>query len=234
MQSSHKTKRNFFGILLVGFGTVLLLHNLNLIPDVPAYLFSWKIILPVVGIYDLIVRGKIFNGLLLIGVGAYFLVPDILGINVPDYHLLWPAMLIVFGLKFLLERKDKKEFKLTRDSSKIDSDNIEISTFMSGENRNISSYNFTGGYISSVMGGVELDLTNCTLAQGGAIIDFSVVMGGTTLIVPREWNVKSEISLIMAGIEDSVFNKADSFIDPAAELLLTGRVIMGGIEIKRM
>jgi predicted membrane protein len=233
MSDTKSNKRNFFGIALVGFGILLLLHNLNMIPGIPSYLFSWKMIFILIGMY-LLVSGEIFKGIIFSGIGIYFLLPEILHIPVRDLNLFWPGLLILFGLKFLFGRREKRIGRLMNKSVTPDSDRIDVSTFMSGESRNISSYNFTGGNIYSVMGGAELDLTNCTLAKSGAIIDLSIVMGGVTLIVPREWNVRSEVTSIMGGIEDTLFNDPDIYIDPAAELVLRGRIVMGGIEIKRL
>ena len=117
--------------------------------------------------------------------------------------------------------------------TEINEETFDITAVLGGETRQISAYDFKGGKITTVMGGVELDLTNCYLSKEGAVIDLSVVMGGVSLKISREWNIKSEIVPIMSGIEDEDLRSLDAHIDPSAVVILRGSVVMGGIEIKR-
>jgi predicted membrane protein len=234
MSNDQVKKRLPFGILMILLGAALLLHNLQLLPPaIPGYVFSWKMLLILIGVLHLFFSHKPFGGIVLIGVGSYFIIPEVLGIPVQDVRLFWPAIFILVGLSIVFGRSGKKRKWFSDTKTAVNSDTIEVSTVMSGENRIISSYNFTGGSISAVMGGVELDLTNCTLAKNAAL-DISIVMGGLELIVPREWNVRSEVTPVLGGVEDSEYSKSDVYIDPAAELVLRGKIVMGGIEIKRM
>lgn len=232
-QDKRFNNRIPFGILMVTLGAVLLLRNLNMLPpEVPAYVFSWKMLLIIIGLYSLIVFRKM-GGIIMVGVGAYFLIPEVVGMPAIDFHLFWPGIFILLGLGFIFGKKGKKFKNFSNQKRSVNSDMIDVSVVMSGDSRVVSSYNFTGGNIHSIMGGVELDLTNCTLAKG-AVLHISVIMGGISLIVPREWNVRSELTPIMGGVEDGIFNKPDTYIDPAAELLLQGKIVMGGVEIKRI
>ena len=115
----------------------------------------------------------------------------------------------------------------------INDETFHITAVMGGDTRQISSYDFKGGTITAVMGGIELDLTNCYLSKEGCVIDLNVVMGGISLKVSREWNIQSEIMPIMSGIEDEDRYSNSVHIDPAATVILRGTVVMGGIEIKR-
>jgi hypothetical protein len=55
-------------------------------------------------------------------------------------------------------------------------------------------------------------------------------MGGAKLVLPAHWNVKSEITAIMAGIDDK--RQRAAAMDPNKTLTLKGSVFMGGIEIR--
>src|SRR6478752_5667949 len=142
-------KRYPFGILLVLIGSVLLLKNLNLLPaEIPAYVFTWKMLLVVIGMYCLIFRGKWFSGLLFTGIGAYFLVPEILGIPLLDAVMLWPGIIIFCGLFVLFARPSKKKKKKYYSEFKQEnSDYMDISAIASGNSRQVSSYDFKGGKI---------------------------------------------------------------------------------------
>jgi predicted membrane protein len=111
---------------------------------------------------------------------------------------------------------------------------IENAVIFGGDSKKVSSYDFKGGHFTVIFGGMEMDLTNCTLSKEKNIIDVEIVFGGLTLTVPREWNIRSEVTPVMGGIEDESNSGKDHYIDPAAELIIRGNVVMGGMEIKRV
>lgn len=227
-------KKTFWGgVLFIAIGLLLLLQNFNVLPFVlPAYVFTWKMLLIVIGLFALPSRNW-GGGLTLIAIGTYFLLPD-LGIHNMTFTQLWPALLIVLGVMIIVNRpnSDKKKQKINLGKTTMDG-YIENTVIFGADNKKVSSYNFKGGHLNVTCGGLELDLTNCTLSKERNIIDVNVVFGGISLTVPREWNVISEAVPIMGGIEDEVNELKDRYIDPAAELIIRGNVIMGGLEIKR-
>lgn len=234
MEHSFSGKRIWAGTILLLTGTFYLLYNFNALPfAVPAYVFSWQMLLILLGVYFL--YKSIIKGFILIGIGTYFILP-LAGIIQPlDIEKMWPALIILLGIIVLFgsryNKKNKKKSMVT--TSTLNEELFEITAIMSGNTRQISSYDFKGGKITAVMGGIELDLTNCYLSKEGCIIDLDVVMGGISLKISREWNIKSEITPIMSGIEDEGQYSSNVHIDPAATIILRGTVVMGGIEIKR-
>ena len=55
-------------------------------------------------------------------------------------------------------------------------------------------------------------------------------MGGTKIIVPAHWEVRSEITAIFAGFEDK--RQQPAALNPQKVLILEGTSIFGGIELK--
>jgi hypothetical protein len=55
------------------------------------------------------------------------------------------------------------------------------------------------------------------------------VFGGTKLIVPPHWDVKTELVTIFGGIEDK--RHIASKIDSSKVLIIQGTTVFGGIEI---
>ena len=103
------------GIILIAFGLLLLGDNLNLLhhlsPDFyfPSFrLFSWPVILLVIGAIILANDSRSVFGWVMVGLGGlniasrffYFSVGDIIS----DF---WPLILIVVGLVLLLKRRDR-------------------------------------------------------------------------------------------------------------------------------
>jgi hypothetical protein len=83
--------------------------------------------------------------------------------------------------------------------------------------------------VSVLMGGVLLDLRRTAPAGSPAQLDVLVVMGGLMLVVPEEWNVRLELETTMGGIRDGRTGSPGG--DRAANLVVSGRVVMGGVEV---
>ncbi len=237
----HLAKRVFWGTVLVLAGSLLLVNNLGLLPfALPGYVFSWKMFLVVIGL-SFIVQGK-FGGLIPLSIGAYFILPEVYGIEAPQLQKLWPVFVILAGLLVLFKRKSwhkKKDFlkefeRKFQNEKEQNEDIMEATAIFGGESKKVSSYDFKGGKCTAIFGGLEIDLTNCYLSNERGTIDVTAVFGGVTLRVPKDWNVRSQIVPIMGAVEDNIFHMNGTYVDPAAELTLKGSVVMGGVEIIRI
>lgn len=226
-------KKTFWGgMLFIALGLLLLLQNFNLLPFViPAYVFTWQMLLIVLGVFALLSKSW-GGGIALILTGTYFLLPY-LGIYNITFSQIWPIILVIAGIMIIVNKPGQYKKKIKIKLEKNMDGYIENTVIFGGESKKISSYDFKGGQISVVCGGLELDLTNCTLSKEKNILEIEVVMGGVSLTVPREWNVISEATPILGGVDDEINELKDRYVDPAAELIIKGSVVMGGLEIKR-
>jgi hypothetical protein len=137
---------------------------------------------------------------------------------------------------------------------------VNVFALMSGDRRPGVTGEFNGGQITNVMAGSRLDLRNSTMAPGDtAVIDVFTVFGGSTIFVPREWEVEIRTTSIAGGTNDDRGPRpgkdeagteatdgaaAPSLQDPvspetsgaagvrAPKLILQGFVMFGGINIK--
>ena len=99
-----------------------------------------------------------------------------------------------------------------------------------GAEEKVATTDFKGGYLRAVMGGVKLDLTEATVGNPPATIEMTVVMGGAEITVPEGWKVKVDAGSILGGVHDAhVSGVSDDEAVP--DLVLTGKVIMGGVAI---
>mgnify|MGYP003462789976 FL=1 len=67
--------------------------------------------------------------------------------------------------------------------------------------------------------------------EGQVVIDVTAIFGGTKIIVPQGWHVKSEVTAIFGGLEDK------RGIMPIAEgqnklLIIKGIALFGGVDIR--
>jgi predicted membrane protein len=108
-------------------------------------------------------------------------------------------------------------------------DFIDATAFFGGVHKKIVSKNFKGGDIVTIMGGTELDFTQADFT-GVVKLDVVQIMGGTKIIVPAHWEVRSEVTAVFARFEDK--RQQPSVSNPDKILIIDGTSIFGGIELK--
>jgi predicted membrane protein len=225
-------------------GLLLLAYKLG--APVPAWLISWPVGLIALGLaINLAHRFKSMPGFILMFVGAF----NLLAQNVPDLHLrnyTLPIILILIGVFFMFRPKKAWRHRRNfgahpnewRPGTEHDgyvvksegSDFIDSTCVLGGTKKIVVSKNFKGGDITCFMGGAEIDLSQADI-QSTAMIDVTMIFGGCKLIVPANWEIKSEISVVFGGLDDKrVLNAAN--ITPGKVLILEGTAVFGGIEIR--
>ena len=227
------SSRIFIGLLLIIMGFLYLLSTMSILQvDISDIIFSMPFFVFVIGTVVLInSRNKTF-GLLLMFVGGLFLVPKIF----PSVHyssdILFPVLIIAFGVYILLKRplnwafyKDKLKRNIARDT--LD----EISIF-GGGHKSVNSDSFKGGNITAVFGGFEIDLSQSRLAEGENIIDVFLLFGGVTFLVPRDWDVRVSVAPIFGGFSNKIRREPGVAVDASRSLIIKGVTIFGGGEIK--
>jgi predicted membrane protein len=108
-------------------------------------------------------------------------------------------------------------------------DYVDATAIFGGVHKKIVSKNFKGGDIVTIMGGTELDLTQADFT-GMVKLDVVQIMGGTKIIVPGHWEVRSEVTAVFAGFEDK--RQQPTVSNPDKILVVEGTSIFGGIELK--
>lgn len=106
---------------------------------------------------------------------------------------------------------------------------LDVTTVFGGAKRHVISKNFKGGDLTNLCGGTVIDLTHADI-QGTVVIDLVAIWGGIKLAVPPNWQVRMNLTHLMAGTDDRRMNKAP-VADPNKILVITGTVLMAGIEI---
>lgn len=234
------------GVFIILIGVAALLKAT--ITDLPTWIFSWQIFLIALGVFIGIKHGfKGSSWFILILIGGAFLLRDFY----PDFAIrqyIWPIVLIVVGAFLILRPRRRQYWQCDNDQKKksanqgIDEANVteekfdsqddflESTSIFGGAKKNMISKNFKGGDLINIFGGTELDLTRADF-KGTAVIELTTIFGGTKLIVPSNWTVKSEVVTIFGGMEDKR-NLQTLSDNPERLLLLKGTVIFGGIEIK--
>lgn len=241
LEKHHRNSRLWIGIIILFIGLVAFIKaSFNELPD---WLFSWPMLLIVIGLFAGIRRG--FRGagwILIMVIGTAFLVDqNFVDLNLRRY--VWPLAIIAVGLIFILRSRSRYHYTFfsndkentgtgegITEPEQLKEDFVEATSVFGGVSKTIVSKNFRGGDIVVVFGGSELNFNQADM-QEPAVINFTVVFGGAKLIVPPHWIVRTEMSPLFGGIEDKRNYQASS-VSQEKILVLKGTVLFGGIEVK--
>jgi predicted membrane protein len=226
-----QNNRAVIGVVLVLVGLFLVMRNTGVFPDfIDHIIFSWPMLLVTIGLVITIgSSGGKTSGVIVMAVGAFFLIPHIFR-ETFDVNMFWPAIFIIIGVIFIFSKR--KGWNSVSTSAPVGDDSIDYVHVFSGGERQIVSENFRGGRITAVFGGSEIDLTKAKLAQGVSELELACVFGGTTIIVPSDWNIKIDVVPVLGGFTDSRKLNPGRMIDTTKQLIIKGAVIFGGGEIK--
>ncbi len=226
-----KNNRAIIGVVLVLVGLFLVMRNTGIFPDfIDHVIFSWPMLLVAIGLVMTLGGAEKTAGVIVMSVGAFFLIPTIFRETFHAYNMFWPSIFIIIGVIFIFSRR--KGWNSVTSKGIIGDDFVDYVNVFSGGERQIVSENFRGGRISAVFGGMELDLTKAKLAPGRNELEIACVFGGATIIVPDDWFVTIEVTPILGGFSDSRKLSPGRTSDMSKQLVIKGAVVFGGGEVK--
>jgi hypothetical protein len=120
-------------------------------------------------------------------------------------------------------------FGYDQSTDNIPGERLEMNLLFAGNKKKIVSPIFRGGQVNCLWGGAEIDLYETNI-EGKVYLEVNVIMGGLQLRVPSGWQVSCDQTAILGGVED---NRRPMPMQegPAKTLVITGLVLMGGVEI---
>lgn len=222
-------------IIMIAAGALLMLNTFNVIHmSLWHYIFDWRTIVIAIGLVLMSSQNHRVTGYILIGLGLVFWVPSFFGTDIRFHQVFWPIILIAIGL-VIISRRGKHGGvgnKQTRnEDGSISTDYLNDIAIFGGGVLRVESQNFKGGTLTAIFGGRDLDLKTAKITSEGAIIDVFTLFGGTKLIVPDDWQVKSDALSLFGGFTDKRHIRSDE-VKENKVLLLKGVVMFGGIEVK--
>ncbi len=237
----HVSPQVVIGVLIVFFGLLLTAGNLGLVTNVSRFIRFWPMVFTLAGLAIVLDREscgsrRTFGWVMLIG-GLWQTANTAFGLHmyIDDW---WPLLLVGFGV-FLLMRSLRSRPDVDPNQAatglgaapggSAQRDDVVTSfAFMSGVKRNIFSPGFRRANLTAVMGGVDLDLRQCTASGGESIVDVFAIWGGIVVRTPADWQVVSEVVPLMGGVDDR-----SGHVQPSRHrLVIKGMAIMGGVEVK--
>jgi predicted membrane protein len=246
MIKRHRKGKKLAGLLVVIVGVALLLKQCG--PQlgfwIPEWVFSWPMLLIVIGLF-VGAKHQFRNPgwIIIVLIGSAFLIDRFVeGVSISQFF--WPSLIILVGLFMIFgkhrgrnRRKWKNEYWKELYEQRYESatynseDYIDSVGIFGGIKKTILSKDFKGGEVVCVFSGAEINLSQAEI-KGHVVLEIVNVFGGATLIVPANWEIRSsEMVAILGAIEDKRIQQVNA-PNGVDVLIIKGTSIFGGIEIK--
>lgn len=213
--------RAYFGLIIVTFGTLLLLDNLDVLDAGQMVGDWWPLAIIVGGVLVFMANPRHWVMPVILVVGGAAVLLNTTGV-VDIVNVLLPALVIVVGLVVIFGRGAGT--RTTSSEHRINTFNV-----FSGTTLNSDSPQFEGGTIGAVFGGAEIDLSAASLAPG-ASLDVFAAFGGVEVRVPHGWRVDINGFPLFGGFENAT--SKDGLGVDAPHLAIDATVLFGGLEVK--
>ena len=244
------------GLVLIAVGALLVSRQFGVY--YPEWIFSWEMIVVVIGILVGMKSGfRDYGWAIIIGIGLIFLFDDIFQ-EMPVHQYGWPILITAVGVFVLMsglgsKREEREEQKQKQKEKEKEGEEGIVrgeETVEEPEGPPAMPASFTGDLLEvvSVFGMVKKIVVSKSF-KGGEIVavfggseinmtnaDFSGkivlevvgIFGGTKLIIPPHWEVQSTSAAVFGSIEDK---RPQPAINPDKVLVIDGVAVFGGIEI---
>ena len=242
-----------FALLAIGTGILLLCFNGGVLTIAWKWFFiSWPMLLFVLGCCELC-KIHYIPGIVLISLGAFFLVPRFSEIfpgalfNGQFLSTWWPVFIIIGGLliffsilfkpkQLIFIHTHHRHAKGCRDNnhSTTQEENkdgkINYQCIFSGMEQVILDPIFKGGNIEVVFGGIELDLRRTSLPEGETFLYVRAVFGGVEIKTPENWHIEIRSESFLGGVSDE--RPKSQQIDFSGKLIIVANAVFGGVSIE--
>lgn len=235
MENKNNNQSLILGGIAILLGVGFLFRNLGYFDfNITRYLFNWYSWVILAGIITLSKNnGQERIGYGLLAVGGLFLIMDLNIIPGFEIRTWWPLILVAVGVSYIMKAQNSNVPTGAKPDGGIDF--IENTNIFSGGEYHITSDNFKGGQITNIFGGGEYNLTRSKLSQTtDTVLEVYAIFGGIELIVPSDWEVRSDVTAIFGGFNNRSRRPITDVIstEPKKILYVKGAVLFGGGEIK--
>lgn len=249
-----------FALLLIVFGVVFYLFNIDIIPrQYKSLLISWQMVLIVIGLFSLFRKNYAVAGTL-IAIGSIFIYPKLCRL-LPDFffcfdmnlHTNWPLVLVLVGVILIIGRASNSKRKTNyKDDARQDytydyntseqgntmnqsaSDYIDKKILFSSSEQILLSQNFKGGEGSVVFGELIVDLRRTKLAPNTNTLDIQVMFASAIIYAPSDWVIEVKSNIMFGSFEDKRFSPhpPQQAEATASKMVVRVTVIFGSGEIR--
>lgn len=214
-----KNANVLWGLFLVLIGVGFLLSSFRLVNFNNVISDWWPLVLVVVALLKFS-DSSYKSGIAWLIIGLVLLLLTLDVFEVDFWSALWPLVLILIGVNFILGSVWK--------SDPFGNDFNLFAVF--GESKKVSNAeSFSSANMVAAFGGTNLDLRNSKFDKGGATVSVLAVFGGAEIVVADNIPVKLDVFALFGGSEDK---RRGDVTSSGPTLVVQGIALFGGVEIR--
>ena len=217
------SNQSLVGVLIVLVGVVLLADSTGLY-DTRFLLTYVPSLFVLVGLYAIVSSDfqNVGGPLVLVTVATAWQLVALDVVTVGQLLRFWPVLVVLLGLSIVLGR-------VRPSITDVDDDRFDLVAAFGGLDRRATSKTFTGGSVTAVFGGGELDLRDTAVPVRPARVNVVALFGGVDVIVPRDWNVRLDVVPVFGAAEDDRPRREAEHDE--VDLVVTGFCAFGGVTV---
>lgn len=243
----NRKERIFWGVALIAFAVLWIISRLGIIPGIDfgqiGFTALWSAWL---------IKGIIQQKAFPIFMSTAFLCivwKEELNIeNITPWPVIGAAILLSIGFSLIFGNKEKNKWKKEQhlnkkirdekgfghfESGHVDGENIVHVTKFSGSEKYIDSQNLKSVEIINKFGGSEIYMDKVTAAGTEIYVRIDCLCGGVELYIPSNWKVENMVNVTLGAVVDENGKKDVGAVNDV-RMILTGSVILGGVDIIRV
>ncbi|MDR0969962.1 MAG: cell wall-active antibiotics response protein [Lentimicrobiaceae bacterium] len=119
IEKTSMDRKIIIGLIFIGIGVLYFLNLFDFFTfNISYYIFSWKTILIIIGLVVVANPNNRVTGLVLIGAGILFWLPEFFNFRIHFRQIFFPALLIFIGILLIAKRKSPVDQNSRRDFKK--------------------------------------------------------------------------------------------------------------------
>lgn len=232
----------FWGILLILGAVLLLINELGIMKTDVFTPFNIIIGVILVACFINSIISRSFTGMLFSIAFLCILFSDLLHLGkITPWPVLVAATLGSIGLNLIFPKKKVSYVDNSMNTSYVngtaeyvnaqtednDGEVVNISTSFGGSARYIDSQNLKVVNLQCKFGGMEVYFDKAQVPSGTVVVNINASFSGVELYVPQNWNIQSNISTSLAGVDIA---KGKGGNGPT--IIIQGSINCGGLDIK--
>ncbi len=225
MNTKNNIQTNtLIGIVIIIVGGLFLARNFGFFPgEYLALIFRWQTFALIGGAIIYFTSNNKSVGLTIFIVGILGVLPDI-----------WPIIFIALGGYIIYKNRNSHSEidDATFTEYKTENQTITDTSIFGGGKKTFQIDNFAGGNVTAIFGGSEINMIDSTLADGTSKLEVLFLFGGSSIIIPREWNVSIQTISIFGGFKDKRVIQHNQEVGSDKQLIITGIILFGGGDLK--
>ena len=232
-----KFKNWFWGLFFILAGGAFIANSLDLFTSRINFLSLLLAILLVAIIVGSLIHFNFFGILVPLSLIGVIFAEELNITHITPWPLIITAVLVSIGLEIIFGNQTKSKYiginigatndEYYEEVNHEDGENVKYQVSFGAGVKYVNSENFKKGYFSCKFGAMSVYFDNAKPSKDGTEIVLDVAFAGVELYIPKDWNVVTEASVMLGGLDES--RRREKKDGPT--VTIKGNISLAGVDI---